>query len=280
MRRRGRVRRRVRRDRRRALAPGRAGRGRRAPRAAGVRPERERDRRLPAPGRDLGRRAVRARARRRGDRVPERQPGRQRAVNRRGLRFHTVVSCGNQAVLEAADFLHHLVDEGEVRSVALNLEADGDGARLCEALAACADAGIGVAVLKVGRRRRGRPPPRRTRAPWRGTSACSRRCSPRRARSRSPTPTTSSKWPRRPPCGERPIKRAIASRSRGHRRDDRGRDPGACCHDLLRWRLERGGGRGRSPAGSASPFSAETERRLAELVPPPRRSPTRSTTRR
>ncbi|HEX2436434.1 MAG TPA: acetate--CoA ligase family protein [Solirubrobacterales bacterium] len=70
--------------------------------------------------------------------------------NRRGLRFHTVVSCGNQAVLEAADFLHHLADEGEVRSVALNLEADGDGARLCEALAACADAGIGVAVLKVG----------------------------------------------------------------------------------------------------------------------------------
>jgi acyl-CoA synthetase (NDP forming) len=81
------------------------------------------------------------------------QSGNQ-AVNalsaRRGLRFHTVVSCGNQAVLEAADFLRFLAQEDEVRSVALNLESDGDGARLCEALAACADAGIGVAVLKLG----------------------------------------------------------------------------------------------------------------------------------
>jgi acetate---CoA ligase (ADP-forming) len=68
----------------------------------------------------------------------------------RGLRFHTVVSCGNAAVLEAADFLHFLAEEEGVRSVALNLEDDGDGARLCDALAACADAGIGVAVLKVG----------------------------------------------------------------------------------------------------------------------------------
>jgi acyl-CoA synthetase (NDP forming) len=68
----------------------------------------------------------------------------------RGLRFHTVVSCGNAAVLEAADFLHFLAGEEGVRSVALNLEDDGDGARLCDALAACADAGIGVAVLKVG----------------------------------------------------------------------------------------------------------------------------------
>jgi acetyl-CoA synthetase len=81
------------------------------------------------------------------------QSGNQ-AVNalatRRGLALHTVVSCGNQAVLEAADFLHYLAGEEGVRSVALNLEADGDGARLCEALAACADADIGVAVLKVG----------------------------------------------------------------------------------------------------------------------------------
>jgi acyl-CoA synthetase (NDP forming) len=97
-----------------------------------------------------------------GDALSAREPGEvaivsqsgNQAVNalssRRGLRIHTVVSCGNQAVLEAADFLRYLAEEGEVRSVALNLEADGDGARLCEALAACADAGIGVAVLKVG----------------------------------------------------------------------------------------------------------------------------------
>jgi acetate---CoA ligase (ADP-forming) len=97
-----------------------------------------------------------------GDALYAREPGEvaivsqsgNQAVNaisvRRGLRFHTVVSNGNGAVLEAADFLHHLASEDGVRSVALNLEDDGDGARLCEALAACADAGVGVAVLKVG----------------------------------------------------------------------------------------------------------------------------------
>ncbi|HEY1273702.1 MAG TPA: acetate--CoA ligase family protein [Thermoleophilaceae bacterium] len=68
----------------------------------------------------------------------------------RGLRLHTVVSCGNQAVLEAADWLEALAREEGVRSVALYLEADGDGARLCEALARCAEEGVRVAVLKVG----------------------------------------------------------------------------------------------------------------------------------
>jgi acetyl-CoA synthetase len=97
-----------------------------------------------------------------GDALSAREPGEvaivsqsgNQAVNaisvRRGLRFHTVVSCGNGAVLEAADFLRFLANEEGVRSVALNLENDGDGERLCEALAACADAGVGVAALKVG----------------------------------------------------------------------------------------------------------------------------------
>jgi acetyl-CoA synthetase len=69
---------------------------------------------------------------------------------RRGLRLHTVVSCGNQAVVDAGDWLHAVAQRDGVRSVAVFLESDGDGARLCEALALCADAGIGVAVLKVG----------------------------------------------------------------------------------------------------------------------------------
>jgi acetate---CoA ligase (ADP-forming) len=68
----------------------------------------------------------------------------------RGLRLHTVVSCGNQAVVDASDWLAALAERDGVRSIALFLEADGDGARLCEALARCADAGVGVAVLKVG----------------------------------------------------------------------------------------------------------------------------------
>ena len=70
--------------------------------------------------------------------------------SRRGLRFHTVVSSGNQAVLDASDWLAALARADGVRSVALFLESDGDGARLAEALAECTDAGVAVAVLKVG----------------------------------------------------------------------------------------------------------------------------------
>jgi acyl-CoA synthetase (NDP forming) len=68
----------------------------------------------------------------------------------RGLRFHTVASVGNQAVLDAATLLEALVEEDGVGSVALFLESDGDGARLASALAAAAERGVGVAVLKVG----------------------------------------------------------------------------------------------------------------------------------
>jgi len=98
-----------------------------------------------------------------GDAVYAREPGEiaivsqsgNQAVNaisvQRGLRFHTVISCGNGAVIEPAQFLLYLAEhEQGIRSVALNLETDGDGAVLCDALAACVDAGIGVAVTKAG----------------------------------------------------------------------------------------------------------------------------------
>jgi acyl-CoA synthetase (NDP forming) len=69
--------------------------------------------------------------------------------SRRGLHFHTVIASGNQAVLSAADYLYFLAADLDVRSVALYLEDDG-GPGLCDALAACADGGVAVAVLKVG----------------------------------------------------------------------------------------------------------------------------------
>jgi acetyl-CoA synthetase len=68
---------------------------------------------------------------------------------RRGLRFHTVVAGGNQSVLNAADYLEFLAAEEGVGAIALYLEDDG-GPRLCEGLAACADARVPVTVLKVG----------------------------------------------------------------------------------------------------------------------------------
>ncbi len=70
--------------------------------------------------------------------------------SKRGLRFHTVISTGNQAVMDASDWLSAMASADGVRSVAMFLEGDGEGTRLAEALAACADAGVGVAVLKVG----------------------------------------------------------------------------------------------------------------------------------
>jgi acetyl-CoA synthetase len=71
-------------------------------------------------------------------------------AGRRALRFHTVVSCGNATVVDPAEWVRALATDDEVRSIALYLEGDGDGALLCEALAECAERGVGVAVLKVG----------------------------------------------------------------------------------------------------------------------------------
>ena len=70
--------------------------------------------------------------------------------SRRGIGFHTLISTGNQTVLDASDWLGALATSEGVGSVALFLESDGDGERLAGALAACAEAGVGVAVLKVG----------------------------------------------------------------------------------------------------------------------------------
>ncbi len=75
-------------------------------------------------------------------------------ATRRGLRFHTVIASGNQAVLTAADYLQFLAGETAsahpVGAIALYLEDDG-GPGLVDGLAACADAQIPVVVLKVGR---------------------------------------------------------------------------------------------------------------------------------
>ncbi len=105
--------------------------------------------------------AMRARTALWGDALEPRVPGAVAlisqsgnvAVNalatRRGLRFHTVIASGNQAVLSASDYLEALAREDGVGAIALYLEDDG-GPGLCDGLAACAQAGVPVAVLKVG----------------------------------------------------------------------------------------------------------------------------------
>ncbi|MSX01573.1 MAG: hypothetical protein F2813_00255 [Actinobacteria bacterium] len=71
-------------------------------------------------------------------------------ASRRGLRMHSVVSCGNQAILQAADYLEAFCALDGVRSVACYLEAEGDGERWARALAACAEAEVAVTILKAG----------------------------------------------------------------------------------------------------------------------------------
>ncbi len=68
----------------------------------------------------------------------------------RGIDFHTVISTGNQAVLDASDWLEALAVADGVRSVGLFLEAAGDGEKLASALALCVERGVGVAIQKVG----------------------------------------------------------------------------------------------------------------------------------
>lgn len=70
-------------------------------------------------------------------------------ASRRGLRFHTVVASGNEAVVSAGTYLRFLAGEAGVGAIALYLE-DDIGPELCEGLAECAAQGVRVAVLKVG----------------------------------------------------------------------------------------------------------------------------------
>jgi acyl-CoA synthetase (NDP forming) len=72
----------------------------------------------------------------------------------RGLAFSKVISVGNQADLEASDFLEYLATDPETEIIAAYLEGARDGRRLWRALA---EAGRRkhLAVLKVGRTRSG-----------------------------------------------------------------------------------------------------------------------------
>ena len=71
-------------------------------------------------------------------------------ASRRGLRWHTVISVGNSAIVDAATALDQLAITEGVRSVALYLEDDGVGAKWAEALAKCVENDVRVAVLKAG----------------------------------------------------------------------------------------------------------------------------------
>lgn len=92
-----------------------------------------------------------------------RRPGRVGAVlqsgqlanhlvnNRRGLELSYAVSCGNQAVLDAADFLEWFASDPATAVIALVVEGSADPLRLVAAARAARAAGKAVVALKIGR---------------------------------------------------------------------------------------------------------------------------------
>jgi acyl-CoA synthetase (NDP forming) len=71
----------------------------------------------------------------------------------RGVGFSIVVSSGNEAVVDTADYVAHFVRDPDVRVVASLLEGlrPGRGRAFLDAAAAAADAGKPILVCKVGR---------------------------------------------------------------------------------------------------------------------------------
>jgi len=76
-------------------------------------------------------------------------------AHRSGEGLHTVISSGNAAVVDTPTLLGQVALLDGVRTVAMYVEGDGDGATWCEALALCAERDVRVVVLKAGRSARG-----------------------------------------------------------------------------------------------------------------------------
>ena len=171
---------------------------------------------------------------------------------RRGIGFHTVVSTGNQAVLDAGDWIEAVAALDGVRSIALFLEEDGDGAR------SRPGAGRLRRARDRGRGAQGRRPRRRARAP--------------RAPTPAPSPATSASSP---PCSRRPAPRPPATRRscwswRGAWRRRRGAARPTAASPSSPARAGTRGSPPTSPSARASrcpSWRRRPARRLAELLP-------------
>ena len=154
-----------------------------------------------------------------------------------------------------------------VRSIALYLEGDGDGALLCEALAECAERGVGVAVLKVGESTAGAA----AATAHTGALAGDQRVF------RALVEEAGAAWAADVHELLELAKALAVRRAAPHRRSPGG-TRGA---HLLRRRLRAGGRRVRAARAAASPVRAGDRRAAARAAPRRRHGrATRSTTRR
>ncbi len=74
----------------------------------------------------------------------------QALANREGVGFRYIISTGNEAVLQLADYVSALVDDAETKVIAVYLEGCYDGPRLIAAFNKARVAGKPVVVLKAG----------------------------------------------------------------------------------------------------------------------------------
>jgi acetyltransferase len=74
----------------------------------------------------------------------------QALAQKAGFGFRTMISAGNEAVLTAADYIHALADDPEVKVIALYIEGVRDGARFLAAVEAARAAGKPIVVMKGG----------------------------------------------------------------------------------------------------------------------------------
>lgn len=70
--------------------------------------------------------------------------------NNRSVSFNYVISCGNEAVLSVADYLHHVLDDPSTRVVALYLETVRNPAGFIKGLERAVERRIPIVALKVG----------------------------------------------------------------------------------------------------------------------------------
>ncbi|MFC7399299.1 acetate--CoA ligase family protein [Chelatococcus sp. GCM10030263] len=74
----------------------------------------------------------------------------QALAQKAGFGFRYMISAGNEAVLTAADYIHALAADSEVKVIALYIEGVRDGARFLAAVEAARAAGKPIVVMKGG----------------------------------------------------------------------------------------------------------------------------------
>lgn len=75
--------------------------------------------------------------------------------NNRDVTFNYVISCGNEAVLTAADYLHHVLDDPTTEVIACYLETVRNPDNFVSALALARERRVPIVALKVGLSERG-----------------------------------------------------------------------------------------------------------------------------